>query len=166
MRPLSINAVLMYARPGQGERADLYADFTFGVWDMRRLVPIAKTRVGLRDEELREVDVFVRAHAVDRFGPVRAVEPRLVFELSCEAIRPSSRHKSGLVLLRPRMRRWQREKPPAEADSLETLMALAGMRRDDLHPRITRQATLFATDDGFDDEPAPSADEAAKTRQI
>ncbi len=70
------------------------------------------------------VDAFVRAHTVEKFGPVRAVTPLLVFELGFEAIQRSSRHKSGIAVRFPRILRWRRDKSIGEADSLENIRAL------------------------------------------
>jgi DNA ligase-1 len=88
-------------------------------------VPIAKAYSGLTDEEIREVDRFVRNNTVERFGPVRVVRPELVFELHFEGIQASNRHKAGLAVRFPRMARWRRDKPAAEADTLATLRNLA-----------------------------------------
>jgi DNA ligase-1 len=123
--PLAIDAVLIYAQPGHGRRASLHTDYTFGVWDAGELVPVAKAYSGLTDAEIREVDAFVRKNTIERHGPVRIVRPELVFELHFEAIQPSTRHRSGLAVRFPRMNRWRRDKKPAEADTLETLRALA-----------------------------------------
>jgi DNA ligase-1 len=123
--PLSIDAVLIYAQRGHGRRASLYTDYTFGVWHEGQLVPIAKAYSGLTDEEIHEVDRFVRRHTRDKFGPVRVVEPRLVFELHFEGIQVSKRHKAGLAVRFPRMSRWRHDKQPADADSLETLRGMA-----------------------------------------
>jgi DNA ligase-1 len=122
--PYTVDAVLIYAQPGNGKRASLFTDYTFGVWSEGALVPFAKAYSGLTDAEIREVDAFVRAHTVEKFGPVRAVTPLLVFELGFEAIQRSSRHKSGIAVRFPRILRWRRDKPIAEADSLETIRAL------------------------------------------
>ncbi|MEO5826810.1 MAG: ATP-dependent DNA ligase [Gemmatimonadales bacterium] len=122
--PLSIDAVLTAAQPGSGRRAGLYTDYTFGVWHAGVLVTIAKAYSGLTDAEIREVDRFVRRHTTDRFGPVRMVEPRLVFELAFEGIRPSKRHKSGLAVRFPRIARWRTDKLAADADTLETVRQL------------------------------------------
>ena len=122
--PFSIDAVLLYAQRGSGRRASLYTDYTFGVWDGDVLVPVAKAYSGLTDEEIRRVDRFVRTHTVERFGPVRAVEPELVFELHFEGIRESPRHKSGVALRFPRMARWREEKEAREAETLEGVKAL------------------------------------------
>lgn len=123
--PLSIDAILIQARRGHGRRASLYTDYTFGVWHEGGLVPVAKAYSGLTDEEIREVDRFVRQHTVERFGPVRAVLPELVFELHFDGVQVSKRHKAGLAVRFPRMARWRRDKRAAEADTLETLRGLA-----------------------------------------
>jgi DNA ligase-1 len=122
--PFTVDAVLIYAQPGHGRRAGLFTDYTFGVWDDGALVPFAKAYSGLSDEEIREVDAFVRRHTVDRFGPVRTVTPALVFELAFEGIQRSTRHKSGIAVRFPRMSRWRRDKRPEDADTLETVRAL------------------------------------------
>lgn len=122
--PLTLDAVLMYAQRGHGRRASLYTDYTFGVWDGDDLVPVGKAYSGLTDAEIREVDRWIRRHIVERFGPVRAVEPGLVFELAFDGIRPSSRHRSGVALRFPRMARWRRDKPLSEADTLEGVLTL------------------------------------------
>jgi DNA ligase-1 len=122
--PYTIDAVLIYAQRGSGKRASLYTDYTFAVWDGDRLTPFAKAYSGLTDEEIREVDAFVRRNTVEKFGPVRTVTPELVFELAFEGIQRSSRHKSGIAVRFPRILRWRRDKRPADADTLEQVRAL------------------------------------------
>jgi DNA ligase-1 len=87
-------------------------------------VPFAKAYSGLTDAEIREVDAFVRRNTQERFGPVRSVSPKLVFELAFENIQRSTRHKSGIAVRFPRIHRWRRDKSPAEADTLETVKAM------------------------------------------
>jgi DNA ligase-1 len=122
--PLSVDAVLIYAQPGSGKRASLLTDYTFGVWDGDQLVPVAKAYSGLSNEEIEEMDRWIRRHTRERHGPVRVVEPVHVFELGFEAIAPSTRHKSGVAVRFPRMLRWRRDKRPQDADTLDTLKAL------------------------------------------
>ncbi len=124
IEPYSIDAVLLYAQPGSGRRASLFTDYTFGVWDGDTLVPFAKAYSGLTDEEIHKVDAFVRRNTIEKFGPVRSVKPELVFELAFEGIQRSPRHRSGIAVRFPRIARWRHDKPPAEADSLETIRAL------------------------------------------
>ncbi len=128
--PLSIDAVLIYSQSGRGRRAGLHTDHTFALWQDGVLVPFAKAYSGLTDAELLELDRWIRAHTVERFGPVRAVEAVQVFELAFEAVQPSRRHKSGVAVRFPRIVRWRRDKTAAEADSLESLRDLAGMAVD------------------------------------
>jgi DNA ligase-1 len=122
--PLSINAVLMYAQAGSSGRAGPFAEYTFGVWNGDLLVPVAKSHLELSDDELTEVNAFIREHTIEKFGPVRVVDPQLVFEFHFEGIQPSSRHKSGVTLRLPRVCRWHKDKPPIEADRLETLKGM------------------------------------------
>lgn len=123
--PLSIDAVLIYAQAGHGRRSTLYTDYTFGLWREGELVPVAKAYSGLDDAEILELDRWIRANTLERFGPVRAVAPVHVFELGFEAVNRSTRHKSGIAVRFPRILRWRRDKPASEADGLEALAALA-----------------------------------------
>lgn len=151
---LTIDAVLTYAQPGHGRRANLLTDYTFGVWSgapgpdvsfanddsrgmasaqvgteevrapQRTLVTIAKAYSGLGDEEIARLDRWIRRHTVERFGPVRAVEPVLVFELAFDAAQRSTRHKSGVALRFPRIARWREDKRAEEADSIDDVRRL------------------------------------------
>jgi len=124
--PFTVDAVLIYAQRGSGRRASLYTDYTFGVWDKGELVPFAKAYSGLTDEEIREVDAFIRKNTLEKFGPVRTVKPELVFELAFEGIQLSTRHKSGIAVRFPRIARWRIDKPAAEADKLDDIKKLLG----------------------------------------
>lgn len=122
--PLTVDAVLIYAQKGSGKRSNLFTDYTFAVWKGDELVPFAKAYSGLTDAEIRKVDRFVRDNTIEKFGPVRAVKPELVFELAFEAIQPSSRHKSGVAVRFPRIARWRDDKTIKDADSLETIQEM------------------------------------------
>ncbi len=145
--PFTLDAVLLYAQAGSGRRANLFTDHTFGLWDpapeadgndandgpdpsaddrgpIPRLVSFAKAYSGLDDGEITALDRWIRSHTTERFGPVRAVEPLQVFELAFEGIQRSSRHKSGIAVRFPRISRWRRDKPAAEADTLACALAL------------------------------------------
>ena len=124
IQPYTVDAVLIYAQPGNGKRASLFTDYTFGVWDEGTLVPVAKAYSGLTDAEIRAVDAFVRRNTIEKFGPVRTVKPELVFELAFEAIGSSARHKSGIAVRFPRILTWRTDKRPEEADTLATLRSL------------------------------------------
>ena len=130
--PYLVDAVLMYAQRGHGKRSSFYSDFTFGVWRDEdgedRLTPVGKAYFGFTDEELKQLDAFVRANTIDRFGPVRSVtankETGIVLEVAFEGLQRSPRHKSGLAMRFPRINRIRWDKPTAEADRIETLAAM------------------------------------------
>ena len=122
--PLTVDAVLMYAQRGHGKRSSFYSDYTFGVWNADELVPIGKAYFGFTDAELKQIDGWVRNNTTERFGPVRAVAPGLVFEVAFDAAQRSSRHKSGVALRFPRIARIRWDKPAAEADRLEEVAKL------------------------------------------
>ncbi len=128
--PMSVDAVLIYAQRGHGRRSGVYSDYTFALWSAeedapgRELVPFAKAYSGLSDAEMREMDAIIRRTTVETFGPVRSVTPTQVFELGFEGLAPSKRHRSGIAVRFPRMLRWRRDKPVAEADTLDALRAL------------------------------------------
>jgi DNA ligase-1 len=127
--PLTLDCVLMYAQRGSGKRSSYYSDYTFGTWrdgenGVRELVPVGKAYFGFTDEELLEIDRWVRNHTTESFGPVRAVAPGLVFEVAFDAVQASTRHKSGVAMRFPRIHRIRWDKPAEEADTLETLVAM------------------------------------------
>lgn len=124
IEPHTIDAVMLYAQAGHGRRANLHTDYTFAVWRGDDLVPIAKAYSGLNNAEIEELDKWIRKHTRERFGPVRSVEPLQVFELAFEAIARSSRHKSGVALRFPRIRRWRKDLSVTDADTLASLEAL------------------------------------------
>ena len=154
--PFRLDAVLLYAQAGSGRRANLFTDYTFGLWEHQpeigpdikaninseadavasseantnaesaqpRLVSFAKAYSGLDDAEITALDRWIRSHTIERFGPVRAVEPVQVFELAFEGLQASKRHKSGIAVRFPRISRWRRDKPAHEADSLGSALEL------------------------------------------
>jgi ATP-dependent DNA ligase len=131
--PLTLDCVLMYAQRGSGKRSSYFSDYTFGVWretgsgdasDSGELVPVGKAYSGFTDEELLRLDHFIRSNTIDRFGPVRAVAPKLVLEIAFDAVQPSTRHKSGIAMRFPRIARIRWDKPAEEADRLSAVKAL------------------------------------------
>jgi DNA ligase-1 len=123
--PYLVDAVLMYAQRGHGKRSSYYSDYTFGVWNEGALTPVGKAYFGFTDEELKQLDKFVRDHTTERFGPVRAVRADrdfgLVLEVAFEGLQRSGRHRSGVAMRFPRISRIRWDKPAREADALGTL---------------------------------------------
>ncbi|RYZ90246.1 MAG: ATP-dependent DNA ligase [Proteobacteria bacterium] len=124
--PFSIDAVLTYAMRGSGRRSTLFTDYTFALWETkedgtRELVTFAKAYSGLTDAEFRMVDDFIKKNTLDRFGPVRSVTPKLVFEIGFEGIAFSGRHKSGVATRFPRILRWRTDKKIEDANTIDDL---------------------------------------------
>ena len=124
--PNVVDAVLMYAQRGHGKRRSFYSDYTFGVWKGNEIVPIGKAYFGFTDEELKQLDRWIRANTVGSFGPVREVRKELVFEVAFDSAQKSGRHKSGVALRFPRINRIRWDKPANEAARLEDMDAFVG----------------------------------------
>ncbi|WP_213151157.1 ATP-dependent DNA ligase [Neochlamydia sp. AcF95] len=119
--PMTIDAVLLYAQAGTGRRANLYTDYTFGVWHQQELIPITKAYSGLSQQEIDKLDRWIRRNTEEKFGPVRKVKAEQVFEIAFEGIQSSKRHKSGIALRFPRIARWRTDKPFTECDTLQQI---------------------------------------------
>ncbi len=129
IEPLVIDAVLTYAMRGHGRRSNLFTDYTFGLWQTNKegekeLVTFAKAYSGLTDAEFRKVDDFIKKNTLERFGPVRSVTPKLVFEIGFEGIALSKRHKSGIATRFPRILRWRQDKKIDEANTIDDLKSM------------------------------------------
>jgi DNA ligase-1 len=124
INPYTVDTVMIYAQKGSGRRANFYTDYTFAVRDGEQLITVAKAYSGLTDQEIKQVDSFVKKNSVEKFGPVRTVKPELVFEIAFEGIAESKRHKAGLALRFPRIARWRKDKKADEINTLEDLRQL------------------------------------------
>lgn len=116
-----VDAIIMYAQRGHGKRSSYYSDYTFGVWKGNDIVPIGKAYSGFTDEELKQLDKWVRANTIDRFGPVREVKKELVVEVAFDSAHESPRHKSGIALRFPRIHRIRWDKPIDEVEPLDSI---------------------------------------------
>ena len=118
-------AALALQEPGEGRRiVSIVASPLGRAQHTARIVAEALGLDFSTDEELRELDRFVRNNTTERFGPVRAVAPKLVVEVAFEGVNRSARHRSGVALRFPRISRIRWDKPAAEADRLHTLEAM------------------------------------------
>ena len=122
--PLTIDAVMIYAQKGSGRRSSKYTDYTFAVKKEDALVTVAKAYSGLTDKEITEISRWVNKNAIEKFGPVRTVKAELVFEIAFEGIALSNRHKSGVALRFPRIKRWRKDKTVKDIDTIESVKAL------------------------------------------
>ena len=119
--PKYIDAILMYAQRGHGKRSSFYSDYTFGIWNEDKIVPIGKAYSGFTDKELNMLDRFVRSNTINRFGPVREIKKEIVFEIAFDSISESKRHKSGIALRFPRISRIRWDKPIDDVEDLKKI---------------------------------------------
>lgn len=117
----TLDVVVTAVQQGNGKRAGMLSDYTFAVRDGDRFVNIGKAYSGLTDDEIRKMGSEFRKITIGKYGPVRAVEPQVVLEVSFDSIQKSTRHKSGYALRFPRIVRLRPDKTPAEADTLQTV---------------------------------------------
>jgi len=120
----TLDVVVTAVQQGNGKRAGMLSDYTFAVRDGDRFVNIGKAYSGLTDEEIRKMGTHFRKITVARYGPVRAVLPEVVLEVSFDSIQKSTRHKSGFALRCPRIVRLRPDKRAEEADTLQTVVEL------------------------------------------
>jgi DNA ligase-1 len=131
--PMNLDAVLLYAQAGRGRRANLFTDYTFGLWndsETPELVTFAKAYSGLDNAEILELDRWIRKNTLQRFGPTRSVRPEQVFELGFEGIHPSKRHKAGVAVRFPRILRWRKDKAAQEGNCLSDAKQLMNNQRE------------------------------------
>ncbi|HEY2798478.1 MAG TPA: ATP-dependent DNA ligase [Thermoanaerobaculia bacterium] len=123
----SIDVVVTAVEQGHGKRAGMLSDYTFAVRapeGEEGFVNIGKAYSGLSDEEIRTLSTRFRKSTVARYGPVRAVTPEVVIEVSFDSIQKSARHKSGFALRFPRIVRLRPDRSPADATTLEEVREL------------------------------------------
>ena len=137
--PFLADMVLVSAQMGHGKRANLYSDYSFAGWCNGELFTVAKAYSGLSNEEIEDIDDFIRKNISGKFGAVRGVKPKLVFEIAFEGVNISSRHKSGIALRFPRIKRWRKDKLPNDACTLDEIRGFAGMKNRD----ETNEASLI-----------------------
>jgi DNA ligase-1 len=119
--PLSLDVVMIYVQAGSGKRANFFTDYTFAVWssDKKELLPIGKSYKGLTDDEIKELDNWIRKNTNEKFGPVRSVKPEQIFELGFDNVLENKRVKSGISLRFSRILRWRKDKILREINTID-----------------------------------------------
>ena len=116
----TLDVVVTAVEYGHGKRIGVLSDYSFAVWDGDRLVNIGKAYSGLTDAEIAEMTKWFLAHVTRDEGMRLHVEPKIVLEVAFNNMMRSDRHESGYALRFPRILRIRTDKPPAEADTIET----------------------------------------------
>ena len=121
---IKLDAVLIAAQPANGRRAGVFSDYTLALWQDNALMPVARVSSPLAEEETLAVDKFIRENTLAKFGPVASVKPELVFEISCDEVQVSARHKAGLTLSAARIIRRREDLDARQAHSLSSIRGL------------------------------------------
>jgi len=117
----TLDVVVTAVEYGHGKRIGVLSDYTFAVWDSDQLVNIGKAYSGLTDVEIAEMTKWFLAHTIRDHGLRLEVEPKIMLEVAFNNMMRSTRHESGYALRFPRIVRIRSDKPPEEADTIETV---------------------------------------------
>jgi len=123
--------VVLACEWGSGRRTGWLSNLHLGALDPTGelgapgdFVMVGKTFKGLTDELLRwQTERFPRIETRRTQGTV-FVEPVTVVEIAIDGVQRSSRYPGGLALRFARVKRYREDKPPAEADTIQTLRAM------------------------------------------
>ena len=123
----TLDLVVLAAEWGSGRRTGTLSNLHLGA---RRpdgtFAMLGKTFKGLTDVMLAWQTERLRDLAVDPVeegGPVVTVRPELVVEIAYDGLQRSTRYPEGVTLRFARVVRYREDKTPAEADTVETLLA-------------------------------------------
>ena len=122
----TLDVVVTAVEYGHGKRIGVLSDYTFAVWNGERLVNIGKAYSGLTDAEIAEMTQWFLAHEIGEQGLRLEVEPKIVLEVAFNNMMRSTRHESGYALRFPRIVRLRPDKPPEDADTIETVKEIYG----------------------------------------
>jgi DNA ligase 1 len=127
----TLDCVVVAAEQGHGRRSDVLSDYTFAVRDEEtgHLKVLGKAYSGLTDDEIEDLTEHFKKHTLRKERRKHFVEPNVVLEIAFDAIRPSSRHDSGLALRFPRIKAIRRDKSTADIDTLQSARHLAATHR-------------------------------------
>jgi DNA ligase 1 len=120
----TLDVVVTAVEYGHGKRIGVLSDYTFAVRDGDRLVNIGKAYSGLTDAEIADMTKWFLEHTVEDQGFRLVVAPKIVLEVAFNNMMRSDRHESGYALRFPRIVRIRTDKPPEDADRIETAQAI------------------------------------------
>jgi DNA ligase-1 len=124
----TLDLVVLAAEWGNGRRQGWLSNLHLGARDPNGgFVMLGKTFKGLTDELLEWQTEKLRALAIDPTarGYVVEVRPELVVEIAFNELQISRRYPGGLALRFARVIRYRPDKLPEDADTIETVRAIA-----------------------------------------
>ncbi len=112
--------VLLYIKYGRGASVE----YSFAIKKGDGLVTLTKIVSGGDNYFDEEVSSFVKNNTIEKFGPVISVKPEMVFEIEFQGVRYSTRHKSGVSLVSPKVNSLLRAASLEDISSIEFISAL------------------------------------------
>ncbi|MFI1651440.1 ATP-dependent DNA ligase [Streptomyces avidinii] len=120
----TLDLVVLAAEWGHGRRTGLLSNLHLGARTADgTYAMLGKTFKGLTDEMLRWQTQRLRELAVEDDGFTVRVRPELVVEIAYDGLQRSSRYPAGVALRFARVLRHRPDKSPAEADTVDTVLA-------------------------------------------
>jgi DNA ligase-1 len=125
----TLDLVVLAAEWGSGRRSGRLSNLHLGARDPAGgFVMLGKTFKGLTDEMLERQTQALGRLATSTDGYVVHVRPELVVEIAFNELQTSRRYPGGLALRFARVLRYRDDKTAADADTIETVRAIAAGR--------------------------------------
>ena len=121
-----LDLVVLAAEWGSGRRRGTLSNLHLGARDPAGgFVMLGKTFKGMTDEILAWQTTALQAIEVDREDHVVYVRPELVVEIAFNDVQRSSQYPGGVALRFARLVRYRDDKTAAEADTIDSVRAIA-----------------------------------------
>ncbi len=126
-RATTLDLVVLAAEWGHGRRRGWLSNLHLGARDPSTggFVMLGKTFKGMTDELLSWQTERLLELETGREGITVHVRPELVVEVAFEGLQPSPRYPGGLALRFARIKGYRPDKRPEDADTIETVRAIA-----------------------------------------
>ncbi len=123
----TLDLVVLAAEWGHGRRSGWLSNLHLGARHGDQFVMLGKTFKGLTDQLLEWQTHRLQEIEVRRTGRTVFVRPEIVVEIALDGVQVSTRYPGGVALRFARVRGYRPDKDPAEADTLDTVRAMAGL---------------------------------------
>lgn len=124
----TLDLVVLAVEWGSGRRRGFLSNIHLGARDGHGgFVMLGKTFKGMTDEMLAWQTARFQELAIDRGDYVVHLRPEQVVEIAFDGLQRSTRYAGGLALRFARVLRYRTDKTADEADTIETVRALAGL---------------------------------------
>jgi DNA ligase 1 len=123
----TFDLVVLAAEWGHGRRKGWLSNLHLGARGSDGLVMVGKTFKGMTDELLEWQTVRLQDLEERRTRSTVFVRPELVVEIAVDGVQVSSRYPGGVALRFARVRGYRPDKDPADADTIDSVRALAGL---------------------------------------